>query len=148
MEMIKKVDVIKLKVCKEGLIDYDFEMINNPKLASILINQVIGELDRECFVVINLNVKNEPCSIQICGIGTLNQVNIHPREVFKSAILTNTYRIIVAHNHPSGHIKPSSEDIKLTKELVKVGEILQIPVVDHVIVGNGGYYSFAEEGII
>ena len=79
---------------------------------------------------------------------TLNIALVHPREVFKSAILSNAAGIILLHNHPSGECTPSESDIKTTKQLVECGNLMQIPVKDHVIVGGGNYYSFRENDLV
>jgi DNA repair protein RadC len=97
----------------------------------------LSKVDREHFVVLHLNSKNKVKKYETVAIGTLNQTLIHPREVFKSAIRENSNSIILVHNHPSGDVSPSDEDIKITDRLMKAGELLCIKVLDHVIVGFG-----------
>ena len=80
--------------------------------------------------------------------GSLNASIVHPRELFQRAILANCAAVIVAHNHPSGDPSPSPEDIALTRKLVEAGELLDIPVLDHVILGYGRYTSFKENGLL
>ena len=99
--------------------------------------------DREHFIVVGLDTKNKPCYREIVSMGTLNSSLIHPREVFKKAIMMSCNSIIIAHNHPSGDTKPSKEDIEATRKLKKAGEIIQIPILDHVIIGSD-YYSMKE----
>lgn len=101
--------------------------------------------DREHFIVVGLDTKNKPCYREIVAIGTLNSTLITPREIFKKAILMSCNSIIIAHNHPSEDIKPSKEDLQITKKLKKAGEIIGITLLDHVIVGNN-YYSMQEKG--
>jgi len=96
--------------------------------------------DREHFIVIGLDTKNRPCYREIAHIGSLNGSVLHPREIFKKAILMSCNSILVAHNHPSGDIEPSQEDLDTTEKLKQAGDILDIKVLDHVIIGNG-YYS-------
>lgn len=103
------------------------------------------DMDREMFIVLSLDTKNQPVSINICSIGSLNASIVHPREVFKTAILSNAASIIVAHNHPSGNPKPSKEDINITDRLKECGMIIGIPIVDHIIFGQDQYYSFKDE---
>lgn len=79
-------------------------------------------------------------------MGTLNQSCVHPREIFKEAYKLSASSIICMHNHPSGDITPSTDDIILTKSLIEIGRLQQIPVVDHIIFGNNNYFSFYEEG--
>ncbi len=96
---------------------------------------------KEHFVVLSLDTRNHPIDIQIVSIGNLNSSIVHPREVFKEAISSCAASVIFVHNHPSGDPEPSEEDIKLTKRLVEVGEILGIEVLDHIIVCDRNYVS-------
>lgn len=84
----------------------------------------------------------------IVGMGTLNSVLVHPREVFKSAILSNASSIILAHNHPSGDPEPSRHDIEVTKRLAEAGNLMGIEVLDHIVVAENRYFSFREENIL
>lgn len=81
-------------------------------------------------------------------MGTVNKSIVHPREVFKNAYLYSASGIICVHNHPSGDVTPSKEDIRLTRSLVELGNINGIPIVDHIIIGGDNYYSFYEDGKI
>lgn len=101
---------------------------------------------QEKFCVLFLNTKNVVIGQKIIFVGTANQSVIHPREIFREAVLHNAVKIICMHNHPSGEVSPSIEDYATTKKLVETGKILNIPVLDHVILGHNKYYSFAEEG--
>ena len=96
---------------------------------------------KEHFVVLSLDTRNHPIDIQVTSIGSLNSSIVHPREVFKEAISSCAASVILVHNHPSGDPEPSEEDIKLTKRLVEVGEILGIEVLDHIIVCDRNYLS-------
>lgn len=119
------------------------EMINSPKnVLSCLEN--IKSKDRECFVCLHLNTIRKIISIETVFIGTLDSCVIHPREIFKGAILNSASSIIIAHNHPSGDCNPSEEDRKLTKGLVLAGKLMGIPVIDHIIVTQNDYYSFID----
>ncbi|SCJ19536.1 DNA repair protein RadC [uncultured Clostridium sp.] len=105
-------------------------------------------LNKEIFKIILLNTKNEIiCDIDI-SVGTLNMSVVHPREVFREAIKRSSNKIILMHNHPSGNIEPSNEDKNVTSRLVKCGELIGIEVIDHIIIGDGLYYSFKENMII
>lgn len=108
----------------------------------------IKDANKEIFVVFCLNTKNKIISREIVTIGILDASLVHPREVFRKAILTNSKSIILAHNHPSGDPEPSNEDIKITKTLVEAGNILDIKVLDHVIIVRNGYTSLMMKGHI
>ena len=98
------------------------------------------------FVVLLLDHKNRVTGIDVVSIGSLSASLVHPREVFKAAVLANAAAILVLHNHPSGDPKPSEEDVKITARLAEAGGILGIPLLDHVVVAADGYTSFAEMG--
>ncbi len=105
---------------------------------------VIAELafeEREHFIVVGLNTKNYIIGKHLVSVGTLNQTLVHPREVFSWAIKNKCAAIIVVHNHPSGLVKPSDEDIKLTQRILEAGKIIGIELLDHVIVSRDNYYS-------
>jgi len=108
---------------------------------------LLRKKDRECMVAILLNAKNIPLGVTLVAVGTLTSCPAHPREIFKAAILGSAASIILAHNHPSGDPVPSDEDKKLTDRVKKVGELLGIPLRDHLIVGRHCYYSFQERGM-
>lgn len=100
--------------------------------------------DTEHFVAFHLNARHEVTGYCIVSKGTVSASLVHPREVFKAAILSNSYAILVAHNHPGGSLTPSREDLETTEQLVSAGKLLGVPVVDHVIVAAGGIHSIRE----
>ena len=99
---------------------------------------------KEQFVVVLLNSKNKVIGTEVVSEGSLSNAIVHPREVFVPALLQHAAAIMVAHNHPSGEPSPSLEDRELTSMLVRSGKVLGIPLVDHIIIGDGNYYSFLE----
>lgn len=99
---------------------------------------------KEQFVVVLLNSKNKVIGTEVVSEGSLSNSIVHPREVFVPALLQHAAAIMVAHNHPSGEPSPSLEDRELTSMLVRSGKVLGIPLVDHIIIGDGNYYSFLE----
>jgi len=113
----KRVDIVSLRLVKETSLLYKDRAIRSPEDAYNLFKQFLGELDREYFVVMCLDVKNQPTAINVCHIGSLNASIVHPREVMKTAILSNSASILVMHNHPSGNPLESPEDIEVTKRL-------------------------------
>jgi len=103
---------------------------------------------KEMFVTLHLDGKNRIMAMDLVSIGSLNQSIVHPREVFKTACLSNAAALILIHQHPSGDATPSSEDIAITRRLKEAGEIMGIKVLDHIIVGAGEYISFVERGLL
>ncbi len=103
---------------------------------------------KEQFLVILLNNKNRVLGTELIAEGSLSSSVVQPREVFNPAILQHAASVVVAHNHPSGDPKPSANDREITKILVQAGNVLGIPLLDHLIIGDGTYYSFQEDGAI
>ncbi len=110
---------------------------------SLFVDQV-----RERFVVFWLSSSNKVQGFEIVAEGLLNSCPIHPREVFRGAIVATCASVILAHNHPSGNPEPSQEDLAMTKQLVKAGRIVGIPVLDHVIIAGENYVSLAQKGVL
>jgi DNA repair protein RadC len=108
----------------------------------------IRDHKKEHFVIFFLNTRNQEIQREIISVGTLNASIIHPREVFEPAISNLASHVIIAHNHPSGSIEPSMEDIELTKRLQEAGKIIGIEIIDHVIVSRSGFLSFKEKSLI
>ena len=143
----------ELKVVSIRLVD-EPPLFSSSKLTSSeevfkLMGKELQAYDRELFCALNLRTNNQVINMNVISVGTLNTALAHPREVFKSAILSNADGIILLHNHPSGSCAPSREDCLITKRLMAAGELMGIPVRDHVIVAGSDYYSFLEnENII
>lgn len=129
---------IKLLIVKDGHIKSNTRNITGPYDIANMIRPILSDADREHCLVIILDGRNRVTAINTVSIGTLTSSLVHPREVFKPAILSNAASVILAHNHPSGDPKPSPEDLTLTKRLKEAGSLLGIPVLDHIIIG----YSF------
>jgi len=102
---------------------------------------------KEMFLTLHLDGKNRVVCLDVVSVGSLNQSIVHPREVFKTALLSNAAAILLIHQHPSGDPAPSSEDIAITRRLKEAGELMGIKVLDHVIVGET-YFSFVEGGLL
>ncbi len=104
---------------------------------------------QECFVVLSVNVKHRPIGRPVMvAMGSVNTVEVHPRDVFRQAVKKNAAAVIVAHNHPSGDVEPSDADKILTQRLVKAGEILGIDVLDHIVISKNKFVSFADRNLI
>lgn len=122
--------------------------ISGPNDVYDLCKSYLENEDREHFVIIMLNVKHKVIGINTVSIGVLSSCPVHPREVFKPAIVSNSHGIIAVHNHPSGDPYPSDDDIRITRRLKEAGEILGIALVDHIIIGDHRYMSLKEMGYI
>lgn len=108
----------------------------------------IADKKQENFICISLNGANEVIGNRVVTVGLLNSTQIHPREVFADVISDRAAAVMLAHNHPSGILKPSADDIAMTKQMVESGRILGISVLDHIIITKKGYLSFKKEGLI
>jgi DNA repair protein RadC len=103
---------------------------------------------REHFVVLLLNARHEVLALETVSVGSLNASIVHPREVFKPAVLASAASIVLVHNHPSGDPEPSEEDLTITKRLVECGDLLGIGVLDHVIIAGRGVVSFRSRQLL
>lgn len=103
---------------------------------------------KEHFLCLHLDGKNRIVCLDRVSVGSLNQSIVHPREVFKSACSISAAGIILVHNHPTGDPNPSQEDITITRRLKEAGELIGIPVLDHIIIGDGQYVSFVERELL
>lgn len=145
----KRINVVSLKMIREGSIHYDVRHLSTSAEAAGLGRRFLENLDREQVIVCCLDNKNQPVSVSVVSTGTLNSSLIHPREVFKTAVLSNAASIILFHNHPSGDLEPSQEDITITTRIKEAGLILGIELLDHIIIGfHHNYYSFREKNLI
>ncbi len=123
-------------------------VVSYPDNAANVAVPMIDDLTKEYFILLCMDTKNKVVNKQIISIGSLNANIVHPREVFKAALLNSAAHIIVLHNHPSGDPVPSREDIEITKKLHEAGKILGIDLLDHVIIGAGKNFSMKEAGHI
>jgi DNA repair protein RadC len=149
---MKNLSVYGVRLVKEQSGRYDFSdsYVNTPAMVAKLANEVFDLENRaeEVFAMFCLDTKNRITGAFIVSQGTINNSVVHPREVYKRALLQNSAKIILCHNHPSGVPEPSKEDIDVTEHLVEAGNILGIKVLDHVIVGYRGITSFKERLLI
>lgn len=146
MEQAKRVNIVSVKLVKESSLLYKQRRVRSPQDSYELFQEYLGEVDREHFVVACLDTKNQPTNISTVHIGSLNASIVHPREVMKTAILSNAASIICGHSHPSGDPNPSSADIDVTERLAEVGKIVGIELLDHIIIGDGKFVSLKEKG--
>ncbi len=137
----------RLKMVKERKVPYHAGKTANPEVAVEIIRNHIDDSDREMFVALALDTRNDCIGISTISLGKLDSAIVHPREVLKFAILANAASLIFAHNHPAGDPSPSDDDYSLTTRLVQAADIVGIDVLDHIIIGNEGrLYSFARTG--
>lgn len=124
------------------------EPMDNPEAAVRVLGEWLSEMDRELFCVVNLNSHLTPINMNVVSMGTLNTVYVNPRETMKSAILSNAAYLMLVHNHPSGSLNPSREDITITDRIQNAASIMGIPVLDHIIVGrNQEFFSLRENNV-
>ncbi|MFB2982965.1 DNA repair protein RadC [Microseira sp. BLCC-F43] len=122
----------------------DRSPIESPAAAAAALSQDLMWQPQERFGVLLLDVKNRLLGTQVITIGTATETLAHPREIFREVIRQGATRLIVAHNHPSGSVEPSNEDIQLTRQLLAAAQILNIPLLDHLILGNGDHNSLRQ----
>lgn len=146
MQPAKRVNIVSVKLVKESSMLYRNRRIRSPQDSAELFREYLGEVDREHFIVACLDTKNQPTNISTVHIGSINASIVHPREVMKTAILSNAASIICCHPHPSGDPTPSPEDIEVTERLAEVGGVVGIELIDHIILGDDRYVSLKEKG--
>lgn len=134
-------------VLKETSTLYSTQALQGPEQAAQIMSEALRDLDREMVCVVNMDNKLRPINYNVVSIGSLSASLVPVQNVFKSSILSNAGSIMLLHNHPSGDVTPSREDLEITKRLVEAGKLMDIPVVDHVIIGAGSgiRYSFRED---
>jgi DNA repair protein RadC len=142
-----EIPIVSLRIVRDSGVLVKRDCIKSPSDVATLLMDRMQDLDREVFAIVHLTTRNEVVAIENAFIGSLNSNHIRIADVFKSAILSNSAAILVAHNHPSGDPSPSPEDVSLTKSLVEAGELLDIQVMDHIIIGNGRFISLKERGL-
>ena len=138
--------VVNIRLVKEPSL-YSEKRLETPKAVIEFMAEEMAAYDREILCVLNLKSNCQVINMNIVSVGCIHATIVSPREVFKSAILSNASGIIALHNHPSGSIRPSREDVRVTRQLIKGGRIMGIELMDHIIVGgaSGEMYSFREE---
>ena len=124
------------------------EVIHGPEDAAHFAMPYFRQEQKEHFAILMLNTKNHILGLQDVSIGSLTASIVHPREVFETAILHHSAAIILLHNHPSGDPTPSKEDISVTQRIEKASKVMDIPVLDHIILGGGRYVSMKKDGIL
>lgn len=151
------ISLLGIKLIREKTVKYNWKKefgidtkITNPENVVQMFNSVLHLCDQpeEVFGMIALDCKGEISGMFEIARGTLTSAIVHPREVFKRALICNAQSVIVAHNHPSGEVTPSNEDINLTKRLYEAGKMIGVEVLDHIVVGDNDFFSFKQKSLI
>lgn len=148
---LSSINIYTLKQHWVSRVRYDLELkVTSPRVCYHLLNLLLDLQHEpvEKFGIISLNIKYKITGLHVLASGSLESVTVEPREVFKAAMTNNAYVIIAFHNHPSGDPEASAEDIAITKRLKEVGEILNIKLIDHLIIGEGKWFSMKEAKLI
>lgn len=143
----KKVRIVHLQMVKDREIVYGDRRMENPQEAAELMKDFLGDVDRECLAVCGTDAKMKPVYIQVAAIGSVTSCPVSMPDIFKAALLSNAVNIFLFHNHLSGDVQPSRDDLLITERVKKSGELLGIRLLDHIILGdNGAFYSLRENG--
>jgi DNA repair protein RadC len=124
------------------------DALSSPKLVADFARLKLSGLPHEAFMVVYLNVKNEILDHKVLIEGTVDSVAIYPRKIIEAALSNHATGLILVHNHPSGHPEPSEEDKKITRDIIEAARTLDIRVLDHIVVGKDGYFSFLENRLL
>ena len=142
-----RIPLYKIAMIRDGSVCADRTVVSSSRDLSPLLSDYFMYHDREEMLAVLLDAKHKIIGLHTVSIGSATFAIVHPRETFKAAIVGHAVALILAHNHPSGDPTPSQEDRALTKRLREVGELVGIPVLDHLVIGDGGrYVSFADRG--
>lgn len=145
-----QIDVVRIQLVKDRTI-FSNQPVSTPDAAIDMIGRELAEWDREAILILNLDSQNRVINLHVASIGTISYSLTTMRELIKSSILSNASSMIVMHNHPSGDVSPSVEDIDITGNIVAVGKLMGIEVLDHIIVGSYPsfqYYSFSDNDML
>ncbi len=144
-----KLDVVSVRLVKDAPI-YSETPFKTPQDAVAVLGEYMCRFDREVVCVLNLRTDLVPLSAHFASVGSVNAAMAHPRELIKSSFLSNAASILIMHSHPSGVLKPSRADIAMTDRMNNICALIDIPLVDHIIVGGDGreFFSFKEKGMI
>ena len=148
--MAADIPIYRVSLVRESTLPYThIPQMRNSQCVAQLLQEYLKDTDREHFVVCFLDQKHRLTGMHTVAMGSMTAAVIHPREVFKAAILAQAAAMVCGHNHPSSDVQPSREDRAITNRLVQAGKLLGIDLIDHVIIGAPGvYFSFADEGLI
>ncbi|NMP24600.1 JAB domain-containing protein [Sulfobacillus harzensis] len=142
------IPVYRLQLVRDANFRTEAKQIREPRDVAAILSAYLAGADREHFVVLTLDTKGRVTGLHTAAVGTLDNVDVHPRDVFKFAIAMNAFAIIVGHVHPSGDPEPSRQDRAITRRLIEAGDLLGIPLWDHLVIGdNGSSYVSLTQGV-
>ena len=139
---------VQISLVKEVYVSSTYYRCSEEIAQSEIAEKELRHSDREKFICIHFNIRNQIISYEVVSVGSLSSSIVHPREVFKAAILANAASVLFMHNHPSGDTEPSLDDMEITNRLCKAASILGINVLDHLIITVNSYLSFKQRGLI
>ena len=145
LELQAVFEIVK-RVMRQQIMEVD--VVNHPQVLIDWLTSEMMDKAQEHFMVVYLNTQNQVISYRVLFVGTLDRSIVHPREIFKEAVNSSAAKIIAVHNHPSGSLKPSSQDIEVTNVLMEAGKMMGIPLLDHLIISAQGYMSLRQKLII
>lgn len=145
-----RIEDCRTVLVKEKAVNYKTDDLSRPDRVAELLNTVtsLNMMGEEHCYMLALNNKGKLIGLFFISKGTVNMTCLSPREIFMRALMAGAALIVLCHNHPSGDPRPSGKDIEMTKKLKEAGELLGLPVIDHIIIGDKGYYSFVEKGLL
>ena len=140
MRVRAEVQIVHLQMVKDGEIAYGSRKMENPREAAELMKEFLGDVDRECLVVCGTDVKMKPVYIQTVAMGSVSCCPVSIPDIFKAAMLSNALNLLLFHNHLSGDVTPSRDDLLMTRLVRKSEKLLGIHLQDHIILGNHGAF--------
>lgn len=146
---MEKINQVSIRLVNERPLLSE-EQLTSPEKVAMVVGDYVRDLDREALCVINFNTKLQPINFNLVSIGAVDTTIANPREILKSAILSNATNMMVLHNHPSNILEPSKEDVRTTSKLVEICNLVGIPLLDHIIVGpeKGRYFSMRDKQLV
>ncbi|WP_312432449.1 JAB domain-containing protein [Lacrimispora sp.] len=147
-EIKKRIGIVHLQMVKDSKSLCGLSPFSSPQKAVDMMKPLFELSDREMFAILSLNVKLEPMAVEIVAVGGISTCIVDVRNIFKHALLNNASYVICFHNHLSGDPEPSHEDHMITGRIRESGKLLGIPLIDHLIIGEFGFYSFQESGLV
>jgi DNA repair protein RadC len=141
-------EVWSYQVVRDRALTVESKIASNSTNAARILREFIGKSSKEHVVMMALDARHAIIGLNLVSIGTMTASMIHPREVYQPALMLSAASIIIAHNHPSNDPTPSQEDHDITRRLVRAGEILGVPLMDHIVIADDSYFSFREHGLL